>query len=158
MSIVESSDLRLNRILKIKRQLNVHSIDWENRRMEGSHANKPASDNKTRSKCFTSEDKSGKDERSTDDASESPEQSIVYTSDDPRRGGRLGHSDNKGTKTCLPNVSPHKQAPNNGKSDDLHPAARVPSDSNMVSSSKMSEIFPSPAIINNSETHYRGEG
>ena len=85
----------------------------------------------------------------------SPELSIVHTSDDPRRGGRLKHSDNRRTEICPPNVFPHKQAPKDVKGDDLHSAAggetNVLSGSNMVISSKMSEICPSPTTIKHEE-------
>ena len=119
--------------------------------MEGSHANKPASDNKTRSKCFTSEDRSRKDERSADDASESPDPSIVYASDDPRGGGRLSYSDNRESEVYPPSASPHRQATNDDKSNNSHSAAggeaKVPSDSNMAISSKINEVCPSPTTL-----------
>ena len=105
VSIVMSNDPRLNRMLRIRRKLNTCPLIQQNQRMEDVHENKLVVGIRAKPEPHTIEDDSRKDKTTANDASMNPDPSIVHTSDDPRRGGKLRCSDEKGTKINTPNVS-----------------------------------------------------
>ena len=91
--------------------------------MEGFHENKLVVDIREKPEPHTIEDDSRKDKTTANDASMSPDPSIVYTSDDPKRGGRLRCSDEKGLKIDPPNASPHWQITINDRNDNSQSVA-----------------------------------
>ena len=115
--------------------------------MEEVHENKLVTNNNARPILRTSGDKSRNDERTADDISKSPDPSNVYNSDDPRRGVKMGCSDERELSVDPPNTSPHWQITNSDGNDDSRSVtskeATVPSDSGMDLRNKATESMSS---------------
>ena len=76
----------------------------------------------------------------------SPDPNIVFTGDDPRRGGRFGCSDKKEPEVNPPSTSPPRQITRNGRNDDSQffngRKAIVSSDSDTGISSRINGPMP----------------
>ena len=86
--------------------------------MEDVHENKLVVGIRAKPEPHTIEDDSRKDKTTANDASMNPDPSIVHTSDDPRRGGKLRCSDIEGTKINTPNASSQWQATRNDRNNE----------------------------------------
>ena len=99
VSIVMSNDPRLNKTLRIKRRLDTCSLSQRNKRIKNVKEDEVTASIRAKPEASTNE----RDPRN--DASMNTDLSIIHTSDDPRKGGKLGCLDEKEAKVYTPNVS-----------------------------------------------------
>ena len=86
--------------------------------MEDVHENKLAVSIRAKPEAHTTKEDPRKDKTTANDASMNTDLSIIHTSDDPRRGGKLGRLDEKGAKIYTPNVSSRCRATRNDRNNE----------------------------------------
>ena len=98
VSVVESGNPKLNRILEVGKKIKMRPLHWEKEWWEESQENTLVSEPKMRFKPRTLVDTSKKDTRKEAEDSEGLDPGTVCTSDDPRRGGKTKHTNVKVTE------------------------------------------------------------